>query len=339
MKKEGFNSELYLKKESLAIKDRINRFDKLYLEIGGKLFYDFHAERVLPGYNSTNKLKLLKKLGKIGIIYCINANDIEHKRIIHDFNLTAEEQAIKNLKQFNNLGLKVSYIAITLYEKQEAALDFKKRLEKMGFKVVIYKKIDGYPYKISRVIRGFEAQPYFPIKNRLTIVTGVASDSGKMGVALNQIYHEMEYGIKTGFAKLETFPIWNLPLNHPINLAYEAATADLRDKNMIDQKYRKIHGKDAVNYNRDIENFDVLQKLYYHLTNEKDPFGYSSPTEMGLNMAGFAIIDDSICRDAADKEIARRYKQYLGDYKKGRETISTVKRIKEILRVIKEEDN
>lgn len=328
--KRGFSESIYIREEKKEILKRIKRFDKLYLEIGGKLLLDFHASRVLPGYKSRTKLNLLKQLGDIDIVYCINASDLENKRVIHDFDLTADLHAIKNIKSLKKFGLSVSAVAINLYCGQKGVHKFKKQIEKMGIPVYIRSKLSGYPKNLKKVVEGFKKETYIPLNKKLTIVTGVASNSGKMGFALNQIYHEREQGINTGFAKVETFPIWNLPLNHPINLAYEAATADLLDINMIDPYHKKEYGINAVNYNRDIENFSILKQIS-RVVSKKQAFGYKSPTDMGINMAKSAIINDLVCREAAKKEIIQRYKQYFEDYKKGHESKSTIKRMREII--------
>lgn len=327
--KKGFDSKIYFKEEERAILERIKKFDKLYLEIGGKLLLDKHASRVLPGYDPKTKIHLLKKLPDKEIIYCINANDIQNKRIIHDFNLNVNEHAIKNILSLKKFNFKISAVVITLYENQKIDY-FKKRIEKLGIKVFIQKKISNYPNNLNSVLRGFESQPYVKTKSKLIIVTGVASNSGKMGMALNQIYHENKIGIKTGFAKLETFPVFNLPINNPINLAYEAATADLNDKNMIDPYYKKAYNRNTVNYNRDIENFAILKKISEAIT--KKQFIYKSPTEMGINKIKDAIINQKICEKAAITEIKNRYNQFKIDYNNRKEKYSTLKRMKQIIK-------
>lgn len=333
MKIKGFDESKYIHLERKEILKRIKRHGRLYLEVGGKLFNDFHASRVLPGYISTTKINLLKKLKNKEIIYCINAENIQKGRIIHDYELTVEKHALKNLNELKKYGVKIDFIVITLFSGEQKALKFKSLLELKGYKVYLHRKINGYPNNIKKVLNGFKLQPYLPCKNNLVIVTGVASNSGKMGVALSQISHESKIGMKTGFAKVETFPIWNLSLNHPINLAYEAATADLGDRNIIDKYHKKAYGIEAVNYNRDIENFSILKKILKKISHSS--LKYLSPTDMGINMAGLAIIADKICRKAAVKEIHRRYRQYLSDYKKGKESIKTINRMKEIIKKIK----
>lgn len=332
MKKRGFDAQKYTRLEKREILKRISHFGKLYLEIGGKVCHDFHASRVLPGYHTLAKLHLLKQLKEKEIIYCISAKDLEEKRVIHDFDLTVDKHALHDFSILRKFGLKVDFVVIALFSGQPAALKFKRLLEKKGYNVYLNKEINGYPSPMSRVLSGFEAQEYVPSRKKLTLIAGAASGSGKMRVALSQIYRESKNGMKTGFAKLETFPIWNLPLAHPINLAYEAATADLNDENIIDSYYKKAYGKEVVNYNRDINNFSVLKEIMRKM--KVSSFRYKSPTDMGINMAGFAISDDEVCRKAAIREIMRRYEQYSLDYKKGREKYGTIKRMGEILKKI-----
>ncbi|MEK6855854.1 MAG: DUF1846 domain-containing protein [Nanoarchaeota archaeon] len=333
MIKRGFDAEKYIRLEKSAISKRISKFDKLYLEVGGKICYDFHASRVLPGYIPTTKLQLLKQLKNKEIIYCINAKDLERKRIIHDFNFVIDKHALNDLKILKKFGIKVNFIVITLFSGQKSALRFKRILEAKGYSVYFHGVIKRYPNNIKNVLNGFGKQTYIPVKKSLVVVLGAASNSGKMAVALCQMYHESKRRIKTGFAKIETFPIWNLSLEHPINLAYESATADLGDKNMIDPYHLKAYGKTAINYNRDIENFSILKIILSRVS--KNSF-YKSPTDMGLNMAGFAIVNDDVCRTAAIKELERRCKQYYLDYKRGHEKISTLRRAKEILEKVNE---
>lgn len=324
--KRGFDEKKYLRLEKSAILKRISKFDKLYLEVGGKLLNDFHASRVLPGYSPKTKISILKSIKEKQIIYCINAQDIQEGRIIHDHNLTIDKHAIQDIKSLKKYGLNVNFIVINLFRNQPKAIKFKEYLEKFGFKVFLHKKIEGYPNNLKNVVNGYKSQPYISTSEKLTIVTGAASGSGKMSVALSQIFHETQKGIKTGFAKLETFPIWNLPINHPINLAYEAATADLQDKNMIDPYHKKVYKKEVVNYNRDIENFRILERIFEKI---KVDFKYKSPTDMGINMVGFAISNDKICKDASIKEIYKRFEQYKND-----KDSKAIKRMKEVIGLI-----
>ncbi len=327
--KIGFSTSKYLKEQRKKIISRVNKFHRLYLEIGGKLSYDFHASRVLLGYKPTSKIRLLKSLKDYEIIYCINARDICSGRIIRDFNLPYEKHALKDLKNLSKFRIRVNNIAITRFENQKKALEFKKLLEKLGYNVCMHREISGYPYNLNKVIKGFEKEPYIEISKNLIVITGPASNSGKMGLALSQIYHERKEGIEAGFAKLETFPIWNLPLDHPINLAYEAATADLGDKIMLDKYHKRAYGINAVNYNRDIENFAILRKIIAGITKEREAFGYKSPTDMGINMAKSGIIDDKICRKASIEEIKRRCEEYQKEGNK-----RAVSRMKQIIKKI-----
>jgi len=310
MHKAGFDTNKYLKEQTKKILERVSKFERLYLEFGGKLCYDLHAARVLPGYKSTTKIELLKKLGDIEIIYCISSKDIEKGRVRRDFGLTYDNMALKDISDIRDFGLNVSSVIITRYSGEHSVKIFKKKLENFGMKAYIHDEIEGYPNDIDKVLAGYEKQPYVKIDKKLIIITGVGGNSGKMAFCLSQIYHERKKNQKTGFAKFETFPIWNLELKHPINVAYEAATADLLDVNMVDPFHKKAYGITAVNYNRDVENFNILISLMGKITGEKDPFGYKSPTDMGANMAKEGIVDDKTCREAAKQEIIRRYFRY-----------------------------
>ena len=331
MHKVGFDTNKYLKEQTKRILERVGKFERLYLEFGGKLCYDLHAARVLPGYKSTAKIELLKRLGDIEIIYCISAKDIERGRVRRDFGLTYDNQALKDIGDIKHFGLKVNSVIITRYSNLRSSKIFKKKLENFGMKVYIHEEIEGYPHNIKSVLEGYGKQPYAKTKEKLIVVTGVGGNSGKMAFCLSQIYHERKKGIKTGFAKFETFPIWNLELNHPVNSAYEAATADLKDVNMIDPFHKEAYKITAVNYNRDIENFNILQKLMQKITKEKDPFGYKSPTDMGVNTAAIGIVDDKTCREAAKQEIIRRYFRYFREKVEGIETQDTIDRTQEIM--------
>ena len=332
--KRGFSSEKYILAQRARVFERIKKFGRLYLEIGGKLVYDNHASRVLPGYKKITKINLVKGLGDLEIIYCVNAKDLQSNRTLGENKLTYEKQVLNDLKDIQKFKLNPRIIVITRYTAQKKAREFKKKLEKLGKRVFFHKEIIGYLESPQKAIKGFENQQYIPVEKNLIILTGPASGSGKMAVALSQIYHEEKLKNKTGFAKFETFPIWNLSINHPINVAYEAATADLQDRNLIDPYYKKAHNINAVNYNRDIGNFEILKRIVQKMTKQKNPFGYQSPTEMGINEAKKGIINDKICRQAAIKEIKRRYRRYLSEFKHGRETKATIDRMKEILRKV-----
>ncbi len=334
MRKTGFDINKYLKEQTKKILERVGKFERLYLEFGGKLCYDLHAARVLPGYEPTAKIKLLKKLGDIEIIYCISAKDIEKGRVRRDFGLTYDNQTLKDINDIRDFGLNVKCVVITRYNNENSAVKFKKRLENFGMKVYIHNEIEGYPNDINKVLKGYDKQPFIETKKKLIIVTGVGGNSGKMATCLSQIRHERKKGFTTGFAKFETFPIWNLTLNHPINIAYEAATADLLDVNMVDPFHKKAYGITSINYNRDVENFNILEKLMRKITGEKDPFGYKSPTDMGVNAAKEGIIDDEICREAAKQEIIRRYFRYYREKIEGIETQTTLNQIEKIMKKV-----
>lgn len=333
--KKGFDSKKYIEAQTREILKRVKKFKRLYLEFGGKLIYDKHASRVLPGYKKTLKVSLLKKLNKVRIIYCVNAKDLQSNRLVGRSNLTYKEQVIKDLNDIKKYGLPNDIIVITRFEGEEKAQEFATYLIKSHKKVYFQSEIKGYTESTKKAIEGFEIQPYIPIEENLIAITGPAGGSGKMAVALNQIYHESKNKINSGFAKFETFPVWNLPLYHPINLAYEAATADLQDKNMVDPYYKKAYHKVSINYNRDINNFHILQELFKKIKKQKFPFGYKSPTDMGINMIKEGITNEEICKRASIKEIKRRDKFYKKEFKKKRESKKTLERMKDILGKIK----
>lgn len=331
VKKVGFDTDKYLSIQKKHIQERLKRFDRLYLEFGGKLSYDLHASRVLPGYRPTAKIELLQQLGNVEIIYCVSAKDIEKGRIRGDFGLTYDNQTLKDIVDIRSFGLEVNSVVITFYQEQKNIEVLKRKLENLGVKVYLHRPIAGYPLDIPKVLEGYLEQPYIETKNKIVIVTGTGPNSGKMATCLSQIYQERRQGSKTAFAKFETFPIWNLELNHPVNIAYEAATADLLDVNMVDPFHQKAYGITSINYNRDIENFDILIGIMKEMTGEDDPFGYRSPTDMGVNMAASGIIDDEVCREAAKQEIIRRYFRYYKEKMEGIETKVTLNRIIEIM--------
>jgi len=330
--KRGFDTSKYIRAQKKEILNRMRKFDRLYLEFGGHLCYDGHASRVLPGYNPKTKLKLLKTLGKLEIIYCVNAKDLNSKKRLGDFNLNYKQKTIKDLKLLKRAGLKVDYVVITRFGDEKEAKKFKKILDKKVRKVYFHKEIKGYSKSVKKAINGYKKNPIVPIISKLVIVTGAAGGSGKMATTMSQIYSDVNKKIKSGFAKFETFPIHNLPLDHPINIAYEAATADLQDKVQIDPYHLKYHKKKAANYNRDIDNFGILMKISRSITKKKSAFGYYSPTDMGVSNTKAGIINEEVCRQAALKEIKRREKVYLHEFKKGRESKATLIRMKEILR-------
>ena len=316
MRKIGFSNEKYIELQSKHIKERIKQFDnKLYLEFGGKLFDDHHASRVLPGFEPDSKLKMLLELKQDAeIIIVINANDIENNKMRGDLGITYDLEVLRLIDAFQNIGLYVGSVTITRFENQVHAIAFQKKLENLGIKVFRHYPIAGYPNDIEKIVseEGFGINDYIETTKPLVVVTAPGPGSGKMATCLSQLYHEYTHGIKAGYAKFETFPIWNIPLKHPVNLAYEAATADLNDVNMIDPFHLEAYGKTTVNYNRDVEIFPVVNAMF-ELIAGKSP--YRSPTDMGVNMAGNCIIDDDVCREASLNEIVRRYFKCLCDQK------------------------
>ena len=316
--KIGFDNDKYLKMQSEHICQRIEQFDhKLYLEFGGKLFDDFHASRVLPGFAPDSKLRMLMQLSdQAEIIIVISAKDIEKNKVRGDLGITYDSDVLRLMDSFRDSGLYVGSVVITQYSGQESALLFKNRLEKLHIKVYIHYNIAGYPSNIPLIVsdEGYGKNEYIETSRPLVIVTAPGPGSGKMATCLSQLYHEHKKGIHAGYAKFETFPIWNLPLKHPVNLAYEAATADLNDINMIDPFHLEAYGETTVNYNRDVEIFPVLNTIFEKIYG-KSP--YKSPTDMGVNMAGNCICNDEICKEASRQEIVRRYYAALNGILKG----------------------
>ena len=310
--KIGFDNQKYLTMQSEHIRERISQFgDKLYLEFGGKLFDDYHASRVLPGFAPDSKLKMLLQLAdQAEIVIAINAADIEKNKIRHDLGITYDADVLRLIQEYRDKGLYVGSVVITRYTGQPSADVFKTKLEHLGIKVYRHYPIDGYPNNIAHIVsdEGYGKNDYIETTKPLVIITAPGPGSGKMATCLSQLYHENKRGIKAGYAKFETFPIWNIPLKHPVNLAYEAATADLNDVNMIDPFHLEAYGVTTVNYNRDVEIYPVLAAMFEGI------YGYcpyKSPTDMGVNMAGLCIFDDEACREASCQEIIRRYYQAL----------------------------
>lgn len=306
--KIGFDNDKYLKMQSSHIRERINQFDnKLYLEFGGKLFDDYHASRVLPGFCPDSKLRLLKELSDMAeIVIVISASDIETNKMRGDLGITYDSDVLRLKDEFEESGLYVGSVVITQYSGQNSADLFKGRLEKLGIKVYLHYVIEGYPSNIPLIVsdEGYGSNDYIETSRPLVVITAPGPGSGKMATCLSQLYHEHKHGIRAGYAKFETFPIWNIPLKHPVNLAYEAATADLNDVNMIDPFHLEAYGETTVNYNRDVEIFPVLSAIFERIYGENP---YKSPTDMGVNMAGNCICDDAVCREASCQEIIRRY--------------------------------
>lgn len=309
MDKNGFDSNLYLEMQSKKILERIDQFgDKLYLEFGGKLFDDFHAARVLPGFRPDNKIVMLKKLkDDAEVLIVINSNDIIKNKLRADVGITYDQDVLRLIDIFRANGLYVGSVVIAQYQEENAQVEaFRRKLENLGLRVYKHYTIKGYPNNIPHIVsdEGYGKNEYIETSRKLVVITAPGPGSGKMATCLSQLYHDYKRGVKAGYAKYETFPIWNLPSNHPINMAYEAATADLNDVNMIDPWHLQAYGEVAVNYNRDVEIFPVLNALFEKLMGSSP---YRSPTDMGVNMAGYAISDDQICRKAAKQEIIRRY--------------------------------
>ena len=312
MIKQGFDNDKYLAMQSDHIRERISKFgDKLYLEFGGKLYDDYHASRVLPGFEPDSKLRMLMQLAdQAEIVIAINAADITKNKVRYDLGITYDLDVLRLIHVFTDRGLYVSSVVITRYVDTPAIQQFKHKLEKLGLKVYRHYEIDGYPSNIPLIVsdEGYGKNDYIETTRPLVVVTAPGPGSGKMATCLSQLYHENKRGVKAGYAKFETFPIWNLPLKHPVNLAYEAATADLNDVNMIDPFHLEAYGKTTVNYNRDVEIYPVLSAIFEGIFGECP---YKSPTDMGVNMAGLCIFDDEACREASCQEIIRRYYQAL----------------------------
>lgn len=336
MKKEEknicFDNELYLKLQSENINKRIKKFhNKLYLEFGGKIFDDLHAARVLPGFDPNIKIKLLQKMkDKTEIIFCISSNDIEKHKIRADLGLSYDNEVLRLVDNMRELGLYISSFVITLYKGQPSATKFAKKLEQRGEKVYFHNYTKGYPNDVNTIVsdEGYGANPFIETTRPLVVVTAPGPSSGKLATCLSQLYHEYKRGVKAGYAKFETFPVWNLPLKHPVNIAYEAATADLYDVNQIDPFHFNAYGTLAVNYNRDIAVFPILKTILNKITKKEI---YKSPTDMGVNMVAEAITDDKLAQLAAKKEILRRYFRAECDYKRGQCTFETLERNKSLM--------
>nr|MBO4518250.1 DUF1846 domain-containing protein [Clostridia bacterium] len=316
--KIGFDNKKYLEMQSAKILERISMFgDKLYLEFGGKLFDDYHASRVLPGFEPDSKIKMLSQLkDKAEIVIAINANDIEKNKTRSDLGITYDTEVLRLVDIFRTRGFYVGSIVLTRFAEQPSAVAFQKRVENFGMKVYRHYPIEGYPSEVEKIVseEGYGKNEYVETTRPLVVITAPGPGSGKMATCLSQLYHENKRGVKAGYAKYETFPIWNLPLNHPVNVAYEAATADLDDVNMIDPFHLEAYGKMAVNYNRDVEIFPVLSAMLSKIMGSSP---YKSPTDMGVNMAGYCIVDDEVCAEASKQEIIRRYYAARLDVMKG----------------------
>lgn len=330
---KGFDNDQYLKLQSQKIKERISLFGgKLYLEFGGKLFDDFHASRVLPGFAPDSKIRMLSELSaEAEVVIAINTGDIEKNKVRGDLGITYDLDVLRLIDAFRGYGLYVGSVVMTRYRATPVADAFRQKLEKLGIKVYKHYAIDGYPHNIPHIVsdEGFGLNEYIETERPIVIVTAPGPGSGKMATCLSQIYHEHKRGIKAGYAKFETFPLWNLSLSHAVNLAYEAATADLADVNMIDPFHLEAYGTTAVNYNRDVEVFPVLRSILAEILGECP---YKSPTDMGVNMAGFCIYDDKAVSVAAEQEIIRRYYNALCDIRKGAGSDTEVEKIELLMR-------
>ena len=329
----GFDNEKYLQMQSAHIRERITKFNnKLYLEFGGKLFDDYHASRVLPGFEPDSKLKMLLQLkDQAEIVIVISAESIEQNKMRGDLGITYDEDVLRLMKVFEGMGLYVGSVVITKYSGQAAADKFRQRLTNLNITSYLHYTIDGYPGNIPHIVsdEGYGRNEYIETSRPLVVVTAPGPGSGKMATCLSQLYHENKRGLKAGYAKFETFPIWNLPLKHPVNVAYEAATADLNDVNMIDPFHLEAYGTTTVNYNRDVEIFPVLNAIFTQIMGESP---YKSPTDMGVNMVGNCIFDDEACKEASLQEIIRRYYNGLCEFKKGIGSKETVYKLELLMR-------
>jgi len=334
----GFDTEKYLAVQIRKIIERVSFFDKLYLEFGGKLRYDHHASRVLPGFAIDTKVQMLRGLGdQIELIHCISAKDIERRKIRRDFGLTYEDQILKDINDLRELGLDVSAVVINRFADEWAAKKFMQKLENRRMRVFVHHEIPNYLTEIDFVVsdKGYGRPMYVSTEKKIIVVTAPGPGSGKMSFCMAQIYHERKLGIRSGFAKFETFPIWNLELNHPVNVAYEAATADIGDYNVVDPFHKAAYGVTAVNYNRDVENFMIMKRIIEKMVCEDDPLAeIKSPTDMGVNMAKEGIIDDDVVREASRQEIVRRHFRYHREFVEGDTTHDTLERMEKIMKKV-----
>ena len=330
--KIGFDNDKYLSMQSEHIRERIKKFDnKLYLEFGGKLFDDYHASRVLPGFQPDSKLQMLLQLkDQAEVVIVISAEDIISNKIRGDYGITYDLDVLRLIDAFQEVGLYVGSVCVTKYAAAPEVEAFEKRLNGLGIRTFRHYKIPGYPNDVARIVsdEGYGKNDYIETQRPLVVITAPGPGSGKMATCLSQLYHEYKRGVKAGYAKFETFPIWNLPLKHPVNLAYEAATADLNDVNMIDPFHLEAYGKTTVNYNRDVEIFPVLNAMFQRIQGASP---YKSPTDMGVNMAGFAIVDDAVCQEASRMEILRRYYAGMVDRVRGKCDDDVVRKLEIIM--------
>ncbi len=332
----GFDNKRYFEAQKEALLGRCAKFSKLYLELGGKLIFDGHATRVLPGFDGKNKIKLLRRIrSKVEILYCINAIELEKQNTWSDTGLTLDKLALKETHILKRNGIKVKGVVVSRFSGQKKAIEFKETAKKHNLEVFFTKEINGYPKNLKKVFgeKGFSMQDHIKTTKPIIVVTGAGAGSGKMFLCMSQIFQDDKHKINSGYAKWETFPIWNLPLNHPVNIAYEAATADLGDKNMYDQRHYKAYGVKSINYNRDIENFDLLKKIIGKFVPKHNYMHkYASPTNMGINMAKKGIVNDEIIREAAKKEILRRYRFFLEKVANEEVDKKTIPRMEKLLK-------
>ena len=331
MKRTGFDNEKYLLEQAQAISERVRKFDnKLYLEFGGKLCFDYHAARVLPGYDPNVKLRLLQMLSdKINIVLSIYAGDIESGRLRGDFGITYDAATFKLIDDLRKWNLDILAVVITRFNNQPSAVVFKNKLERRGIKVYLHYPIEGYPVDVDAVVseKGFGKNDYIETNKPIVVVTGPGPNSGKLSTCLSQLYNEHRRGINAGYAKFETFPIWSIELKHPVNIAYEAATADIQDFNLVDPFHLAAYKKVSINYNRDVESFPILRLILERIfKGQPHPILYQSPTDMGVNRAGFGIVQDDVVREASKQELIRRYLRYNTEYALGIEKKTTVDR-------------
>ncbi len=335
IRKKGFDTDRYLKAQVEKIQERVSLFDKLYLEFGGKLRYDHHASRVLPGYEIDTKVRMLRRLGeRIEIVHCISAKDIEGRKIRRDFGLAYDDQILKDISDLREIGIDVSAVVINRFDREWAAKKFKQKLENRGMRVFVHYEIPNYLTDLDYVVsdEGYGRPEYVETDRDIVVVTAPGPGSGKMSFCMAQIFHERRLGVRSGFAKFETFPIWNLDIDHPVNVAYEAATADIGDYNVIDPYHLEAYGVAAVNYNRDVENFAIMRKITEKMLDEGDSLSmFRSPTDLGVNMAREGIINDDAVREASRQEIVRRYFRYHREFVEGDTTSDTLERMDKIM--------
>ena len=339
--KIGFDHNKYLEEQSKYILERVNNYDKLYLEFGGKLMFDLHAKRVLPGFDENAKIKVLHKLkDKIEVVICVYAGDIERNKIRGDFGITYDMEVFRLIDDLREHELQVNSVVITRYNDQPATTLFINKLERRGIKVYKHRATKGYPTDVDVIVsdEGYGQNPYVETTKPIVVVTAPGPGSGKLATCLSQLYHEYKRGNAAGYSKFETFPVWNVPLKHPLNIAYEAATVDLQDVNMIDPFHLEAYGETAINYNRDVEAFPLLKRIIEKITGKESV--YKSPTDMGVNRVGFGIVDDEVVKEASKQEIIRRYFKTGCEYKKGYVDYETFKRTRIIMDALelKEED-